>query len=448
MIPGMRVDLLCNKLVLVTLKGSGTAVTGFADLASAKSIALADGSVPAGKYARQVLINLGILDGSKAAADYTTAEVSAALGGVEINECSSVSKVKEAVKEGSNEVGLVYYSDAYSIKDDVDILETADSSLTGNIIYPVCRVNNAEATAAETAAAEDFVAFLRRMRRRLSSKNSCLSFTNKRPSATFVMHGAPPQTALHVPAVMRFGGGHFFYSIPEPNRGDKTARLFGKYDMMNASRIRGESHGATHRNTAVAGLQPALDLAQNGRGRNRAVLFSGHLAARGVMRMGKRAKAVVDGLLTLPMVLPPTVAGFFLLLIFSLRRPIGTFLYATFSIKVVQSWLGCILAASVIALPLMYRNARAAFEQVDIELIYAARTLGMSERKIFWRVALPSAGPGVVSGTILTFARALGEYGATSMLAGNIAGKTGTISQRIAMVIQNGDYLTAAFGLS
>ncbi|HQQ40268.1 MAG TPA: molybdate ABC transporter substrate-binding protein, partial [Clostridia bacterium] len=160
MIPDTRVDLLCNKLVLVTLKGSGTAVTGFADLASAKSIALADGSVPAGKYARQVLINLGILDGSKAAADYTTSEVSTALGGVEINECSSVSKVKEAVKEGSNEVGLVYYSDAYSIKDDVDILETADSSLTGDIIYPVCRVNNAEATAAETAAAEDFVAFL------------------------------------------------------------------------------------------------------------------------------------------------------------------------------------------------------------------------------------------------------------------------------------------------
>lgn len=160
MIPGTRVDLLCNKLVLVTLKGSGTAVTGFADLASAKSIALADGSVPAGKYARQVLINLGILDGSKAAADYTTAEVSAALGGVEINECGSVSKVKEAVKEGSNEVGLVYYSDAYSIKDDVDILETADSSLTGDIIYPVCRVNNAEATAAETAAADDFIAFL------------------------------------------------------------------------------------------------------------------------------------------------------------------------------------------------------------------------------------------------------------------------------------------------
>jgi len=160
MIAGSRVDLLANKLALITLKGSGTAVTGFSDLAKAKSIALADGSVPAGKYTRQLLINLGMLDGAKEAKDYTAADVSAALGGVEINECSNVSKVKEAVKEGSNEVGTVYYSDAYSIKEDVDILEVADTALTGDILYPVCRVNNAEATAAETAAADDFLAFL------------------------------------------------------------------------------------------------------------------------------------------------------------------------------------------------------------------------------------------------------------------------------------------------
>ena len=171
--------------------------------------------------------------------------------------------------------------------------------------------------------------------------------------------------------------------------------------------------------------------------------FLGVWAARGVLRLRPRAKAVVDGILTLPMVLPPTVAGFFLLLIFSLRRPFGSWLYGTFDIKVVQTWLGCVLAASVIAFPLMYRNARAAFEQVDVNLIYAGRTLGMSEREIFWRVVVPTAGPGIASGTILTFARALGEYGATSMLAGNIAGKTGTISQKIAMVIQNGDYVTA-----
>ena len=161
------------------------------------------------------------------------------------------------------------------------------------------------------------------------------------------------------------------------------------------------------------------------------------------MKAGPRVKAIVDGILTLPMVLPPTVAGFFLLLLFSRRRPLGIFLFENFDIKVVQTWLGCIIAATVIAFPLMYRNARAAFELVDVNLIYAARTLGMGEVEIFWKVAVPAAGPGILSGTILTFARAMGEYGATSMLAGNIPGKTGTISQKIAMVIQDGGYLTA-----
>lgn len=173
--------------------------------------------------------------------------------------------------------------------------------------------------------------------------------------------------------------------------------------------------------------------------------FLGIYVARKVVKAKPRVKALADGILTLPMVLPPTVTGFFLLLIFSLRRPFGAYLYQGFGIKVVQTWLGCILAATVIAFPLMYRNARAAFEQIDVNLIYAARTLGMSEIKIFWKVVVPAAGPGITSGTILTFARALGEYGATSMFAGNIPGKTGTISQRIAMVIQDGDYVTAGF---
>lgn len=173
--------------------------------------------------------------------------------------------------------------------------------------------------------------------------------------------------------------------------------------------------------------------------------FLGIFTAAKVVKTSGKARAIADGLLTMPLVLPPTVAGFFLLLIFSLRRPFGSFLYDTFDIKVVQTWAGCVLAAVVIAFPLMYRNARAAFEQVDVNLVYAARTLGMSETAIFWKVILPNAKPGVVSGTILTFARALGEYGATSMLAGNIPGKTSTISQKIAMVIQDGDYATAGF---
>ena len=173
--------------------------------------------------------------------------------------------------------------------------------------------------------------------------------------------------------------------------------------------------------------------------------FLGIFAAWKIARMKNRWRAVIDGILTLPMVLPPTACGFFLLMVFSRRRLVGRFLDTTFNTAVVQSFAGCVIAAVVIAFPLMYRNARAAFEQIDQNLIYAGRTLGMRESEIFWRVAVPAARPGILSGTVLTFARALGEYGATSMLAGNIPGKTGTIAQKIAMVIQDGDYATAGF---
>ena len=173
--------------------------------------------------------------------------------------------------------------------------------------------------------------------------------------------------------------------------------------------------------------------------------FLGIFCARQAMKMKAGAKAVLDGILTLPLVLPPTVAGFILLMIFSLRRPFGAFLMENFDIKIVQTWKGCIIAAAVIAFPLMYRNARAAFEQVDVNLIYAGRTLGMSDSHIFWRIIVPAAAPGIASGTVLAFARALGEYGATSMLAGNILGKTRTVSVAIASETAAGNYGTAAF---
>ena len=173
--------------------------------------------------------------------------------------------------------------------------------------------------------------------------------------------------------------------------------------------------------------------------------FLGVAAARMIMRLNNTAKAVVDGILTLPLVLPPTVAGFFLLLLFSLRRPFGKFLMTQFDIKIVQTWPGCVIAAFVIAFPLMYRNARAAFEQVDVNVIYAGRTLGMSERKIFWKIVVPMAAPGLASGTVLAFARAIGEYGATSMLAGNILGKTRTVSVAIASEVAAGNWDVAGF---
>ena len=117
----------------------------------------------------------------------------------------------------------------------------------------------------------------------------------------------------------------------------------------------------------------------------------------------------------------------------------------SFDFNVVQNCTGCVIAAAVIAFPWMYRNARAAFEQVDVNLIYAGQTLGMSDRKIFWKVIVPAAGPGIASGTVLAFARAIGEYGATSMLAGNILGKTRTVSVAIASETAAGNYDVAGF---
>lgn len=173
--------------------------------------------------------------------------------------------------------------------------------------------------------------------------------------------------------------------------------------------------------------------------------FLGIGAARLIMKLDNTAKAILDGILTLPLVLPPTVAGFFLLLIFSLRRPFGRFLFERLDFKLVQTWPGCVMAAFVIAFPLMYRNARAAFEQVDVTMIHAGRTLGLSERKIFWKIVVPIAAPGLASGTVLAFARAIGEYGATTMLAGNILGKTRTVSVAIATEVAAGNWDTAAF---
>ena len=135
----------------------------------------------------------------------------------------------------------------------------------------------------------------------------------------------------------------------------------------------------------------------------------------------------LDGVLTLPLVLPPTVAGFFLLYLFGVKRPVGRFFIEYFGIKIAFSWGATVLAAVLISFPLMYRSARGAFEQVDENLIYAGRTLGLSEWTIFRKIIMPAAMPGVLSGGVLSFTRGLGEFGATAMIAGNIAGKTRTL---------------------
>lgn len=167
-------------------------------------------------------------------------------------------------------------------------------------------------------------------------------------------------------------------------------------------------------------------------------------AARAVVSLrSERMKAWIDGILTLPLVLPPTVAGFFLLYLFGSKRPVGMFLEQVFSCKIVFTWKATVIAAVVISFPLMYRSARGAIEQVDQNLVYAGRTFGMSERAIFWKIILPQARPGILSGGVLAFTRGLGEFGATAMLAGNIAGRTRTLPLAIYSEVAAGDMQTA-----
>lgn len=174
------------------------------------------------------------------------------------------------------------------------------------------------------------------------------------------------------------------------------------------------------------------------------VFFWGLLAAQWVVNLKSEGlKIVLDGLLTLPLVLPPTVAGYFLLYLFGVKRPVGLFFLEYFGVKIPFSFGATVLAATVIAFPLMYRSARGALEQVDENLIYAARTLGFSEWKIFFRVALPACFPGIAGGAVLAFARGLGEFGATSMIAGNIMGKTRTLPLAVYSAVAAGDFETA-----
>jgi len=166
-------------------------------------------------------------------------------------------------------------------------------------------------------------------------------------------------------------------------------------------------------------------------------IFLGIAAARYVLKV-RRFKGLIDGIFTLPMVLPPTVVGFFLLVIFGKNSLIGKILMQ-FNINIVFTWVGAVIASIVVAFPLMYRTARGAFEQFDITLIYAARTLGISEFKIFCKIIIPNVIPSIIAGTVLTFARALGEFGATIMLAGNIPGRTQTMAIAVYTAVQAGD---------
>ncbi|MDY6400164.1 MAG: molybdate ABC transporter permease subunit [Synergistales bacterium] len=168
------------------------------------------------------------------------------------------------------------------------------------------------------------------------------------------------------------------------------------------------------------------------------VFFAGIAAAYYSSRLPKLIKGFLDVVLTLPLVLPPTVCGYFLIVVFGLKRPLGKFL-AQFGIKFVMTWYGGIIAAAVVAFPLMYRTARGAFESFDMNLAYSAQTLGLSDTYIFWRIMMPACRQGIIAGAVLSFARALGEYGATSMLIGYTPGRTATISTTVYQLWRTND---------
>lgn len=174
------------------------------------------------------------------------------------------------------------------------------------------------------------------------------------------------------------------------------------------------------------------------------VFFAGIFAAYYVARLPRAIKGILDVFLTLPMVLPPTVCGYFLLLIFGLKRPLGMLL-SQWGIQFVMTWYGGVLTSAVVAFPLMYRTARGAFESFDVTLAYAGQTLGLSNTYIFWNIRMPACRQGILAGTVLAFARALGEYGATSMLIGYIPGKTATISTAVYQLWRTNDEAGALF---
>ncbi len=174
------------------------------------------------------------------------------------------------------------------------------------------------------------------------------------------------------------------------------------------------------------------------------VFFTGIFFAYYAARLPRTVKGILDVILTLPMVLPPTVCGYFLLLIFGTKRPIGILLMQL-GIKFVMTWYGGILAAAVVAFPLMYRTARGAFESFDCTLSQSGQTLGLSNTYIFWRIRMPACRQGILAGTVLAFARALGEYGATSMLIGYTPSKTATISTTVYQLWRTNDDAGAFF---
>ena len=275
--------------------------------------------------------------------------------------------------------GVVYCTDAYSAG--LTPVDEATKEMCGQVIYPAAVLK----VAPNTEAAREFLAY-----RRPTAPRPCSRAWASSHCKSVVFRASPPGEAF------LFGG--IIYGLVSPLE------------------------------------QPAHRPRQL-----RGGVLPWHFAAYYIAKLPRTVKGALDVVLTLPMVLPPTVVGYFLLLLFGAKRPLGAFFMEHFGVKLVMNWYSAIFASIVVAFPLMYRTARGAFESFDETLAWSAQTLGQSDVWIFWRVRMPCCRQGILAGTVLAFARALGEYGATSMIAGYTPGKTATIATTVYQLWRTND---------
>ena len=315
----------------------------------------------------------------KILAYYALDEEALAAAGV-ITYGSNVKEVTTQITEASVDAGVVYCTDAYSAG--LTPVDEATKEMCGQVIYPAAVLK----AAPNAEAAREFLAYLQTDRAATVFESVGFTALLIRCFSELPLRGKP------------------FYS---------EVSFMDWYPLWNSLRIALVSCAA--------------------------VFFLGIFAAYYIAKLPRTVKGALDVVLTLPMVLPPTVVGYFLLLLFGAKRPLGAFFMEHFGVKLVMNWYSAIFASIVVAFPLMYRTARGAFESFDETLAWSAQTLGQSDVWIFWRVRMPCCRQGILAGTVLAFARALGEYGATSMIAGYTPGKTATIATTVYQLWRTND---------
>ena len=380
LLAGSRIDLLENKVALTVTDGNPKGIDSFDKLAD---------------LLKSVDVKLAIGNADVPVGQYTQKifkfyNIDETAVADKLTYGANVKEVTTAVSEGTVDCGIIYASDAYSAK--LTVAATATADMCGQVIYPAAILSGS--TNQDAAAA--FLKYLQAARPPQSSRR----FSSPRfPSNPTTLRDVG-QSAPRAPS-----GPVFFQEAP-----------MDWYPLLNSLRI-----------AAISAV---------------VVFFAGIAAAYYIAKLPRLLKGILDVVLTLPLVLPPTVVGYLLLRVLGPKRLIGAWVLETFGIRLVMTWWSAIFATVVVVFPLMYRTVRGAFEAFDETLAYAGQTLGLSNTRIFWQIRMPNCRQGIIAGAVLAFARALGEYGATSMVAGYTPGKTATISTTVYQLWQlNNDEL-------